>query len=524
MTEQTLSRRRFLNLVGAAGGSAAVYQTALALGLIPGEVHAGSRASLSKVRGISVLILGAGISGLAAAYELEQAGYRVTIIEASPRPGGRNLTVRRGDAIEELGNRQICDFDDHPDLYLNCGPARIPAHHQLLLHYCRLFRVPLEPFINVNYQAYVSDSKAFDGRPVRQREYVADARGFMTELAAKGMSEQDLDKHFSALDEERFLEFLRAYGDLDEKLLYKGSSRRGYQEGGFTRAGVLGSSLDFAEILKSDFWKGRMHWGENQDQSAPMMQAVGGNDRIVAGFVQNIRSQIHFNAPVQSIQLQEDGVEVIYAWRGRAKKARADYCLNCIPFHLIPGIQNNFPAGYVDAMTRVPYASLVKVGLQMRERFWERDNIYGGISWTDQLSEQLWYPSHGFHGQKGVVLGAYLLSDKKGREFTRLSQTGRLREAMRAGELIHPGYSSYVENGVTVCWQRIAHQLGCNARWNEERLAEYFPILQKPAGRHYLVGDQISHHSGWQEGAVSSAHFALADLQERVQTHARAAV
>ena len=517
---QPFSRRRFLSLVGAAGGSAAVYQTGLALGLIPGQGQAQPRTQLASVQGVRVVILGAGISGLVAAYELEQAGYDVTVIEAARRIGGRNLTVRAGDLIDEMGNPQVCRFDDHPDLYLNCGPARIAAHHRLLLHYCRLFGVALEPFINVNYQAYVHDSKAFGGKPVRYREYVADARGFMAELAAKSISQAELEKPLSAEDLERFLMFLRAYGDLDEKQLYKGSGRRGYMQGGLTEPGVVGEPFDFSQILQSDFWRGRMHWGELQDQAAPMLQARGGNDHIVRGFVEHIRSPILTDCPVQSIRLLEDGVQISYERKGRVREIQADYCLNCIPSHLLPGIRNNFPSDYLEALGKVERAPLAKIGLQMKERFWERDNIYGGITWTDHEIEQIWYPSHGLHQTRGVLLGAYLLNGDNAKKLTRMDQQARLELAIRAGEQIHPEYRRQFETGVTVCWQRMNYMMGCHAVWTDEAREAYFRTLQQPVGRHYLMGDQISYHPGWQEGAISSAHYAMADLQQRVQAHA----
>jgi monoamine oxidase len=59
--------------------------------------------------------------------------------------------------------------------------------------------------------------------------------------------------------------------------------------------------------------------------------------------------------------------------------------------------------------------------------------------------------------------------------------------------------------------------MGCTAQWTEEARRHYYPILQQPTGRHYLIGDQISYHPGWQEGAVSSAHHALANLDRRVR-------
>ena len=517
---QPFSRRQFLNMVGAAGGSAAIYQASLALGLVPSRAEADTpRATLRNVgrKGRSVVILGAGISGLTCAYELERAGYDVTVIEASKRIGGRNLTVRRGDLIDEMGNPQICRFDADPGLYFNCGPARIPAHHNHILHYCKILDVPLEMFVNVNYHAWIHDPEAFDGRPVRMREYVADARGFMTELLSKAVNKADFDAAFSDYDAERLLAFLRAYGDLDENQLYQGTRRAGYASGGMTQAPQLKTPLDFREILKSSFWRFRMHWGEEEDQAAPLMQAVGGNDNIVRGFVRNIRSRIITAAPVQAISLRDDGVDVIYDQGGRPRKISADYCLNCIPTHLMAGIHNNLPAEYLTAMASVGRGKLLKIGLQMKERFWEKENIYAGITWTDQEVEQIWYPPHGIHGKKGVMLGAYVFNDRTNERMARMTPDERIELAIQNGERIHADYRQHVETGVTVAWHRMNYMMGCTSQWTAEARQQHFAILQQPAGRHYLMGDQISYHPGWQEGAVSSAHLAMADIDRRVR-------
>lgn len=112
-----ISRRRFLNLVGAAGGSGAILQTGLALGLLPetGPLALADVGHIGEARK-RILILGAGVSGLAAAYELERKGYECTVIEASKRIGGRNLTIRAGDEIDEMGYSQVCEFDKAPHL------------------------------------------------------------------------------------------------------------------------------------------------------------------------------------------------------------------------------------------------------------------------------------------------------------------------------------------------------------------------------------------------------------------------
>ena len=206
--EGRISRRQLLNAVGAAGGSAAVHAAATALGLLPAAARAGQldlRPAGGRAR--HVVVIGAGIAGLTAAYELRRAGHRCTVLEASQRPGGRSLTLRRGDVVDELGARQVCEFDDQPHLYFNAGPARIPGTHISLLHYCRELDVPLEVFVNDNRNAWVHDDAAFGGRPIRNREYMTDARGFLAELLAKSVAPGALDARLDADDREQLREF-----------------------------------------------------------------------------------------------------------------------------------------------------------------------------------------------------------------------------------------------------------------------------------------------------------------------------
>ncbi|HEY5647222.1 MAG TPA: FAD-dependent oxidoreductase, partial [Pseudomonadales bacterium] len=438
----------------------------------------------------------------------------------------RNLTIRAGDFVDEMGNPQRCEFDDDPNLYFNAGPARIPVHHHYLVHYCRILGVELEPFINVDYNAWVHDTKAFGGKPVRYRRYLADARGFIAELSAKALHRPALDAPFSAEDLERVTAFLKTFGDLDTNGLYRGSNRAGYRQpgvlaptGGMLEHGELQERLDFSEILKSDFWRYRMYFGDGEDQAAPLLQPKGGMDNIVKAFVRNIRSPMLTHAQVKAIRIGSDGVSVVYQHEGRHKEIRADYCLNCIPHHLLPGIDNNFPAEYLTALKSIGRGKLYKIGIQMKERFWEAESIYGGISWTNQRIEQLWYPPHNNHGSKGVMLGAYTFEAENAEYFARMNPAARFEEAIRQGEQIHPNYRRYAETAVSVAWHRMNHIMGCTAAWTEENRERYFSYLQQPVnGRHFLMGDQLSFHPGWQEGAFSSAHFALGELSRRVRS------
>lgn len=80
----------------------------------------------------------------------------------------------------------------------------------------------------------------------------------------------------------------------------------------------------------------------------------------------------------------------------------------------------------------------------MKERFWEKKGIYGGISWTLQDIQQIWYPAHGIHRHKGVVLSAYTFDPESGEKFARLTPAERIKLAVEQGSKVHPDYGKYV--------------------------------------------------------------------------------
>jgi monoamine oxidase len=514
-----ISRRALLNLIGLTAGSAAAYQAALGLGLVS-DARAEGRPDVAPLghASRSVVILGGGISGLTAAYELSRKGYECTVLDASHRAGGRNLTLRSGSLIDEIGNPQTCQFDPDPDLYLNVGPARIPGHHTTLLDYCRELGVELAPFVNQNRNAWVQDDAVFGGKPVRNREYVTDARGFLAELTSKCVSSGRLDDIVTKDEAERVIDFLRAFGDLDNGNAYKGSLRAGLVSTDYTIAPQLKATRHFPELLKTHLWQIVMSWDEAEDQAAMMMEPVGGMDKIVDAFTARVGHLVHTHCRVESVLAHDRGVDVVYNGPEGRKKITADFCLNSIPFQLMAGIPNNFPSDYTAAYTAVARGKLMKIGFQMRERFWEKEQIYGGVSWTTQDISQIWYPCHGIHRQKGVVLGAYVFGGEAADRFERMAPAERLEAALRQGEKIHPDYRSHAETGVSVVWHRMNNMLGCAAEWRPEEREKYFARIQAPFGRHYMIGDQVSYHSGWQQGAMHSAWHAVKDIDARVRS------
>lgn len=518
--KKSISRRELLTLLAATGASGAVLNASAALNLIPDTQVTSPRIPLADPsRPPRIVVLGSGISGLTAAYELDKAGYEVMVLEAAPRAGGRCMTVRSGDLIDEVGNPQVCEFDDEPHLYFNAGPARIPSTHRNLLNYCKELGVELETFINENKECYFQDDAMFGGKPVKNTAFTTSARGFMAEIMAKCFDNRQLEDPFDQWEVEALMSAVRAFGDLSEDDLFQGSTRAGYAHGGFLEHGEPKETVAFRELLKSRFLRNALT--ANEGETGPMLfQPVGGMDNIVKGFTRRLENRIFYNVLVSSVKLVDQGVSIVYEHDGTRYRLEADYCFNCIPTHLMAGIDNNFPADYVEAMRYPRRGEAYKSAFQTAERFWEKDDIYGGISWVNAPIRQIWYPSHGMHRQKGVILSAYDFGG--GMHFTRLSQEQRIEAAIRQGEKLHGDYRHQVEKGITIAWHRINHMLGCAARWQSGRRGmtrqeeKLFQTARRPAGgRHYIIGDQVTSHSGWQESAILSAHWAINDMVAR---------
>src|SRR6202046_3378644 len=91
-----MSRRDLLRMIGVTAGGAAMYQAMSTLGFAAESPYKGPIDLQGTPKGASVLVLGAGMAGMTAAYELRNAGYKVQVLEYNGRAGGRNWTLRGG--------------------------------------------------------------------------------------------------------------------------------------------------------------------------------------------------------------------------------------------------------------------------------------------------------------------------------------------------------------------------------------------------------------------------------------------
>jgi monoamine oxidase len=525
-TETVFTRRDLLSLVGLVAGSAAMYQAMTSLGFAAESGYKGPIKLDGDPRGASVLVLGAGLAGMTAALELRKVGYKVQVLEFNSRPGGRNWTLRGGDRFTELGGAaQTCAFEG--GLYLNPGPWRIPFHHRAVLDYCKRLGVTLEPFVQLNHNAFLHASDAFNGRPQRIREIKADFQGQVAELLAKATRQSRLDEAVSTEDKEILLQALKSWGALDKNYAYSASlisaGFRGYARdpgGGLGAAPVAGEPTKLSDILESRLWRHLQNFALYQFQTT-MFQPAGGMDMIGKAFAREVGDLILYDAKVTRIQQDDGGVTVSYVNSNTSAMpqiAKADWCVCTIPLSILSQIPIDVGSRMKAAIDAVPYSSSVKIGLQFKRRFWEEDEaIYGGITYTDLPIRQISYPSSGFNRNgRGVLLGAYVFEGASSFEFTSMAPADRVARAVELGSSIHPQYRTEFENGIAVAWHRVPFTMGCAGIWTDKAREEHYDDLCQIDGRIVLAGEHASYIPAWQEGAILSSLDAIVRLHARV--------
>lgn len=492
----------------------------LALGMLKeSPAHAFSLSGDGK--GKHIIILGAGLAGMTSAYELKKLGYQCTILEARTRTGGRLWSVRKGSASQELNHAaQTSNFDEGQ--YFNAGPSRIPHHHQLSLHYCKELGVPVEIYNNVNEGAYFfSEGKgALSNKKVRIREIHNDVRGYMSELLAKSIDQDKIDLAMNKEDTQKIIEYLRAEGGLDIDKLYKASARRGYIDspGAGEKSGAVADPHKLADILHSglmdpDFYNVAEYTYELQ---MTMFQAVGGNDNIGKALERKLSDVIKLGAEVNSIHNTEKGVKITYLQAGQEKVIEGDICICTIPLPVLSNLDHNFSQDVSRAIDFIPYINTGKIGMQFKRRFWEEDeNIFGGITHTNNDLTQLFYPSNNYLGKKGVLIGYYNFNDKAVK-VGELSLADREKFALEKGSLIHPQYKDEFENSFSVSWHLTPYSMGGWALYTSETRKSLYKHLLQPDKNVYFAGEHTTYLTAWMAGAFESARKTVNDIHNRV--------
>ncbi|HYE15767.1 MAG TPA: FAD-dependent oxidoreductase, partial [Pyrinomonadaceae bacterium] len=306
-----------------------------------------------------VIVVGAGLAGLSAAYELTEAGHDVTVLEARTRPGGRVLTLRE-------------PFSD--GLYAEAGAMFIPDTHEFTLRYAKLFGLALDPFRGPGGKgvSHVRGRRveANWGDPVELPVELSPAERSMNrdelwrkyrppsvfkelgDPTAPGWPPPSLKKY----DEISYVEFLRR----------NGASPGAVELLTFGTNGLWGEGLGTVSALTvlRDSW--------HQRGSDQWLRVRGGNDLLPKAFASRLSDRIRYGTPVVRIEHDSRGVRAVAERAGARETFAADRLVCAVPFSVLRRVEVSppFSEGKRRAVEQLSYFSAARVSLQLRKKFW----------------------------------------------------------------------------------------------------------------------------------------------------------
>jgi monoamine oxidase len=128
---------------------------------------------------------------------------------------------------------------------------------------------------------------------------------------------------------------------------------------------------------------------------------------------------------------------------------------------------------------------------------------------------QIWYPSFGFQGRKGVLIGYYNFYGRA-EAVGAMTVAEREKLALAQGVKIHPQYPTEFENSFSLAWHRIPYSGGGWSTYDENTRKKYYPALMEPDDNIYFAGEHTTYLTAWMAGAFTSARRAVESIHARV--------
>ncbi len=428
-----------------------------------------------------VIIAGAGLAGLACAWELNKRGHETIVLEASARTGGHVRTLREG----------LAD-----GLYADAGAEHFTKPGYELFHqYVKEFNLPVLPYPHRENILQVVNGRMLP-RAEAQSPRVLSAQGFNKREIAFLTSQPDGD--LSDLYFERYMEKItdeyQPFGvGLDSMDAQTVTSL--LRQDGASSAAI--ESIGSDDSALQGIWRQAiLRLRGTPSNPHELFRLKGGNQMLPDAFAARLGNCIRKNCAVTHIRHADSGVVVMCREGGEEKKFEADYLVCCMSAVMLRAITVTpaWPENKQYAIVNMPYTVETRPIFQSRSKFWKRDGYSGNMEFGSSLLGPLWPMAQDVATDRGLLIGT--------------AQGGvTATAAYGVFKRYYPGKSADIDKVMAVDWQQDKWAMACQARdYRPGQLKKFWPASIQPVGRVYFAGAYCDNMNWGMEAATRSAH------------------
>jgi monoamine oxidase len=488
--ERKTTRRELLRDAGALGAAA------LGVGAF-GRFAPAARAANQP----QIVVVGAGLAGLTAAYRLKQAGYNAAIHEASDRVGGRCWTIRGVFAEGQIGEH---------------GGELIDQGHTAMRQLAQELGLNLDNLLQAE-QNGTEPAYSFDNAPYSVRQATLDLREVWPKLHSD-VSAASYPTLFDSYTQRGWvLDHLSIVDWINESVPGGINSRLGQlldiaYNIEYGAESSQQSSLNLLYLLGYQGPGNLRIFGKSNEK----YHVRGGNDQVPERLEAALDGQITFNSELVAIRRNSDGTYNLSMRQGATTRTVvADRVVLALPFSILRSSVNISRAGF-SGLKRTAIAELgmgtnSKLHVQFDSRYW-RTLRCNGETYSDRGYQNTWEVSRAQPGTSGILVN--YTGGLVGASFGTGTPEERAAEFLDQIDPVLPGLGEHWNGLATVdFWLGYPWTRGSYSYWKVGQYTRFAGIERAPERNCFFCGEHTSiDFQGYLNGAVETGERAAGEV------------